>query len=91
MMEESGKGRPHTLTLEDRQHLRLTGVTEVERFEEDEVTLQTSRGRMTVRGESLKLKNLNPEGGVFCVEGTVSAILYEQAAQGGGFLRRLLG
>lgn len=91
MNQETEKVVPHKLTMEDRQHLRLTGVTEVEHFEEDEVTLRTGRGRMTVRGEGLKLRNLNPEGGVLGVEGTVSAIVYEQAVSGGSFLRRLLG
>ena len=32
--EESG---PHRLTLEDRRQLSLTGVTEVESFDENEV------------------------------------------------------
>lgn len=91
MDHEGNKVVPHTLALEDRQHLRLTGVTEVEHFEEDAVTLRTGRGRMTVRGEGMKLRNLDPEGGVLCVDGTISAIVYEGAASGGGFFRRLLG
>lgn len=91
MNEAAERVVPHRLTLEDRQHLRLTGVTEVEHFEEDAAALRTGQGRLTVRGEGLKLRNLNPEGGVLCIDGTVSAIVYEGAPAGGGFLRRLLG
>ena len=93
--EELGKrpeGGPHRLTLEDRQHLSLTGVTDVDSFDDTLVLLRTNRGLMTVRGEGLQLKNLNLEGGEVRVDGTVSAIVYEQSAhEGGGFLRRLLG
>ena len=92
-MEESrSENGPHSLHLEDRRLLHLTGVTEVDSFDDTVVLLQTNRGRMTIRGEGLQLKNLNLEGGQVSVEGTVSAIVYEQAAQpSGGFLRRLLG
>ena len=86
--EDSG---PHRLTLDDRQHLSLTGVTEVDSFDESAVELRTNRGPLSIRGEGLQLRGLNLEGGQVCVDGTVSAIVYEQAAPEGGFLRRLLG
>ncbi len=94
-VEESAKRAemgPHRLSLEDRHLLSLTGVTDVDSFDDTVVLLQTNRGRMTVRGEGLQLKHLNLEGGQVSVEGTVSAIVYEQATRdSGGFLRRLLG
>ena len=86
--EESG---PHRLTLEDRRHLSLTGVTEVESFDENTVLLRTNRGPVTVRGEGLQLRGLNEQSGQVRVEGTVTAVVYEQARPEGGFLRRLLG
>lgn len=93
--EELGKrpeGGPHRLTLEDRQHLSLSGVTDVDSFDDTVVLLRTNRGLMTIRGEGLQLKNLNLEGGEVRVDGTVTAIVYEQSThEGGGFLRRLLG
>jgi len=83
---------PHRLALEDRQHLSLTGVTDVDSFDETLVLLKTNRGMMSVRGEGLQLKNLNLEGGEVRVDGTISAIVYEASGhEGGGFLRRLLG
>ena len=86
--EESG---PHRLTLEDRRQLSLTGVTEVESVDENTVLLRTNRGPVTVRGEGLQLRGLNEQSGQVRVEGTVTAIVYEQARPEGGFLRRLLG
>ncbi len=82
---------PHRLSLEDRQHLVLTGVTDVDSFDETTVLLQTNRGLVSVRGEGLQLKNLSVEGGQAAVDGTVNAIVYEGAGRQGGFLKRLLG
>ena len=82
---------PHRLTLDDRRRLSLTGVTEVDSFDENTVLLRTNRGLVTVRGEGLQLRSLSPEEGQVRVDGTVSAIVYEQAKSEGGFLRRLLG
>ena len=93
--EELGKrpeGGPHRLTLEERQRLSLTGVTDVDSFDDTVVLLKTNRGLMTVRGEGLQLKKLNLEGSEVRVDGTISAIVYEESRhESGGFLRRLLG
>ena len=86
--EDSGS---HRLILEDRQHLSLTGVTEVDSFDESVVELRTNRGLLSIRGEGLQLKGLNEQSGQVRVEGTVTALIYEQARPEGGFLRRLLG
>ena len=82
---------PHRLTLEDRQHLSLTGVTEVDSFDENTVLLRTNRGLVSIRGEGLQLRSLNEQSGQVRVDGTVSAVVYEQGRAEGGFLRRLLG
>ena len=49
-------GGPHRLSLEDRQHLVLTGVTDVDSFDEHSVLLRTNRGLVSVRGEGLQLR-----------------------------------
>ena len=89
------KGRtepgPHRLSLEDRQHLVLTGVTDVDSFDENAVLLRTNRGLVSVRGEGLQLRSLNVEGGQAAVDGTITAIVYEGAPKQGSFLKRLLG
>lgn len=80
---------PHKLSLEERKCLRLSGVTEVISFDEVCVVIRTTLGDLTVHGEGLRLKNLSAEGGQAAVEGTITALIYEQPRRGG--LRRLLG
>ena len=74
---------PHKLQLNERKSLTMTGVTEVVSFDETAVILQTSLGLLIVQGQQLQLKNLSLEGGQVMVEGTISALSYEEPRQGG--------
>ena len=80
---------PHKLTLTERNRLTMTGVTEVISFDENAIVLCTELGRMTVHGQGLQLRQLALDGGQVAVDGTVSAIVYEEARQTGGWFRRL--
>ena len=82
---------PHKLGLEERKHLTMTGVTEVVSFDENTVVLRTSLGLLMVHGNDLKLKTLSLEGGQVVVDGTVSALVYEEPRQSGGWMHRLFG
>ena len=76
---------PHSLTLERREKLTMTGVTEVVRFDEEAVELRTELGTLLVQGRDLKLRTLYPKGGNVAVEGTVTAIGYEEPREHRGF------
>lgn len=78
---------PHKLQLVERQQLTMNGVTEVVSFDDATVVLQTSLGTLVVQGQELQLKNLSLEGGQVSVSGTVSALIYEEPRQGGGWRR----
>lgn len=80
----------HSLRLVGRAELTITGVTEVSRFEEDGVLLQTDMGELTVQGEQLQLKELSLDGGRVAVSGSISALVYGRQ-QSGSWLHRLFG
>lgn len=82
---------PHKLTLDQRNSLTMTGVTEVVSFDENAVIVRTDLGTLTVQGQQLQLKTLSVEGGQIVVEGEVSSLQYEEPRQKGGFLNRLFG
>ena len=69
---------PHKLTLNQREDLNLTGVTEVVSFDESAVVLKTHLGTLTVLGEDLVLKTLSVEGGQVAVSGHISSLQYEE-------------
>ena len=82
---------PHKLTLNERQQLTVTGVTEVVSFEDTAVVLKTGLGTLVIQGRELQLRTLSVEGGQVEVAGTVSALVYEEPRQSGGWFRRMLG
>ena len=82
---------PHSLSLNERRKLSVTGVTEVVSFEDTAVVLKTSLGTLIIQGRQLQLKTLSVDGGQVAVEGTVSALGYVEPRQSGGWMRRLFG
>lgn len=82
---------PHKITLEGRSKLTVTGVTDVESFDETMIVLDTNRGVMVIRGDGLHLQMLSLDGGQAAVDGTVDSILYEDDMKKGGFFSRLWG
>ena len=83
---------PHRLELMDRAHLTVSGVEDVERFDESGVIMTTSAGTLIVTGEGLHIGKLSLDGGELQVDGRVEALTYEeQQAPRGSWLTRLLG
>ena len=81
---------PHKLTLNQREDLTMTGVTEVVSFDDAAVVLKTHLGTLTVLGQDLILKTPSVEGGQVAVSGHVSSLMYEEPRPA-GFWHRLLG
>lgn len=82
---------PHKLTLNERKSLSMSGVTEVVSFDDTTVILHTSLGTLIVQGKNLQLKALSLDGGQVGVDGNISALIYEEPRQTGGWLGRLFG
>ncbi len=83
--------KPYALTLEGRQKAIITGVTEVERFDEAEVVLQTHGGRLILTGSKLHISSLQLEEGRLLVDGSIDGLNYDGGPRRkGGFLRRAL-
>ena len=73
---EQKKTTGHSLTLCDREKLTLTGVTDVDAFNEEEITVITDFGELTVKGELLHVEALDLECGSMQITGKVTAALY---------------
>lgn len=82
----------HHIILEEREQLSISGVEEVESFDEGTILLTTVQGGLEIQGEGLHIEKLSLDGGDLKVEGDIDAVTYEDDAGGsrGGFLARLL-
>ena len=85
-MDSSG----HKIALVGRERLEITGVEEVESFDEGTIIMSTNLGALIVRGEGLHIETLSLDGGALKVEGRVESLTYEGPREaGGGLLSRL--
>lgn len=82
---------PHELRLDNRARLTVSGVREVESFDENAIVLQTVRGLLAIHGAQLRLCSLSTDGGQIAVTGSVDMLSYEAERKRSGFLRRLFG
>ena len=78
----------HNMVLEGRKKLSVSGVEEVESFDENTIVMTTVLGTLVVRGESLHIEALSLEGGELKVTGDVESLSYEDNDRSGGFLGR---
>ena len=90
-MQNNSAPSPHTLMLDGRSSATITGVEDVDCFNEQIVVLRTALGALTISGEGLNISQLNLEEGRLIVEGEIGALEYSQRRKtgGSGFLGRL--
>ena len=79
----------HALTLAERKRLSLTGVEDVDCFNEQIVVLRTPLGVLTVAGAGLNVSQLNLEDGRVEIEGEVDALEYSGGKKKAGLFGRL--
>ncbi len=71
---------PHNVTMKDRSSLVVTGVTDVDSFDEMTIVAYTDIGELTIKGEGLKINRLSIETGDLSVDGRISSLIYTDDA-----------
>ena len=81
----------HTLILTGRSSATITGVEDVDCFNEQIVVLRTPLGALTITGEGLNGSQLNLGAGKLVVDGEIASVEYSQRKKtgGAGFFGRL--
>lgn len=82
-LELGGKPRmrAHSIHIDNRSRSTISGVSDVESFNEQEIVLATEGGYLRIEGEGLHLSKLNLEDGQVAVEGEIIALEYEPPVQ----------
>lgn len=82
---------PHNVILESRSRMTISGVTEIESFDEQSVVLYCTAGELAIRGEGLHISRIDVDTGELNLEGErIDALSYaDNAPVRGGILGRL--
>ncbi len=81
---------PHQVIMQDRKRLDVTGVSDVDSFDDSTVVAFTSLGELTIKGRELQVRRLDLEGGNLSLEGQIDTLSYSDSVRSGGLLGRLL-
>ena len=77
--ERNTVSMPHNLIMEDRRSLSISGVSDVDSFDEQAVVVFTDLGELTVHGSQLHISKLSLEIGELLMEGNISSLNYSDA------------
>lgn len=88
--EEKKSMGAHNLILEERGSLTVTGVEDIDSFDDQTVVIYTELGELTVRGNQLHIERIDLQAGELELHGQVDALAYsDQPAARGGFFARI--
>lgn len=81
----------HNIIMENRGRISISGVEDVETFNEEKIVLLTQMGMLSIDGSTLHINSLSVESGEMLVEGEINAITYSDDGSSSktGFFARL--
>ena len=86
---EGGRIRSHSIHIDDRRLISVTGVKDVDSFNEQFVQLLTEAGELRIEGAELHITKLNLDEGQVMLEGEISALEYAEGEVRGSLLGRI--
>lgn len=89
--EEKTAAMPHSLKMENRESLCVTGVEDVSGFDEELIILTTSLGALCIRGDRLHIERIDLDTGELKVSGYIRELSYTEPESRRSFLGGLFG
>lgn len=68
----------HSLKIDKREKTEISGIKDVEYFNENEILAVSTMGNILLKGKHLHIDCLNTETQVMNVSGTVCAVIYSE-------------
>ncbi|CAG9610102.1 sporulation protein YabP [Pseudoneobacillus rhizosphaerae] len=71
-----GTVQEHDVIMRGRRLLDITGVKQVESFDNEEFLLETVMGILVIKGQNLQMKNLDVDKGIVSIKGKIFDLVY---------------
>lgn len=75
-MQENNIKQNQNLILENRKNLSISGITDVDSFDEKAICLYTQLGELTIQGRELHIDSMSVETGNMTITGDIWAVVY---------------
>lgn len=70
------EAKDHFLKINNRKSVEISGVKEVDSFDNEEFLLETVMGYLIIRGQNLQMKNLDVGEGHVSIKGKIYELSY---------------
>ncbi len=71
-------GKKHSVTMENRELIHMTGINDVLSFDEELVICESDMGVLILKGDNLHVNKLDLDNGVLDVDGNIVSLEYEE-------------
>ncbi|MEW8973597.1 MAG: sporulation protein YabP [Tissierellaceae bacterium] len=76
MSEERIRFKNQNILIEDRSRINITGVEQVDSYNDNTIVLSTIKGGISIKGEGLNISKLNIDDGSLNISGSISSLTY---------------
>ena len=82
----------HTLSIDNREKITITAVTDVDSFNEETILVMLAQGGLVIKGQKLHIQKLDLAEGKVIITGSIQSAVYTEKKnkQDGGFLKKIL-
>ncbi len=82
---------PHSLTIENRKDMQVTGVRQVVAYDEFHIILKTDYGALTINGRDLTAGEISSTNNTLKLSGSIETLQYKAVRdKSESFLQRLM-
>jgi len=75
-MQDKTVKQNQNIILENRKSLSISGITDVDSFDEREISLYTQLGELIIQGRELHIDSMSVETGDMTITGDIWAMIY---------------
>ena len=78
MADDRRAGSKHSVTLERRESISVSGVLDVVSFDEEAIVIDTELGILILKGSAMHVNRLSLDTGELEVDGEIVSLSYEE-------------
>lgn len=69
----------HSITLNERKNIVITGVKKIDSFDDEEFLLESNMGFIVIKGEELEIVKLDTYQGNVSIKGLINSLSYMES------------
>ena len=66
----------HSISITERQNIKISGITKIDSFDNEEFLLETQAGPLGIKGRDLEIIKLDTYEGTIMIKGIIDALSY---------------